>query len=232
MSSQPNPARGEDTRIQLLDAGLRLFAHQGFDAVSTRQLAQEAGVNIAAIAYHFGGKRELYRAVLTQLVADTDPVVAPAAAKLQAALAAAGRDKNMLAGVVTGFVGTILRMFIEDHFMKWRGPLVMREYAMPSEDFDILYEGRIRPLHEIITEIVAAASDNPKDEERAAVGAHTIMGQILVFGIARVILWKRLDWEGYTPERVQIIEETIVQSVLAALGLPAPAGASGQGDAP
>jgi AcrR family transcriptional regulator len=232
MSPQTNPAKGKDTRTQLLDTGLRLFARQGFDAVSTRQLAQEAGVNIAAIAYHFGGKRELYRAVLTQLVNDTDPVVAPAAAKLRAALKAAGRDKQMLAGVVTGFVSNILRMFIEDHFMEWRGPLVMREYAMPSEDFDILYEGRIRPLHEILTKIVAAASDNPADEERAAVGAHTVMGQILVFGIARVILWRRLGWDGYTPERVQIIEETIVQSVLAALGLPSPAGAQVKGDAP
>jgi len=58
------PARAvEDTRERLLSAGLRLFAAQGFAKTSTRELAEAASVNIAAISYHFGDKAGLYRAV-------------------------------------------------------------------------------------------------------------------------------------------------------------------------
>jgi TetR/AcrR family transcriptional regulator, regulator of cefoperazone and chloramphenicol sensitivity len=52
-----------DTRQRLLSAGLRLFAAQGFAKTSTRELAETAQVNIAAISYHFGDKAGLYRAV-------------------------------------------------------------------------------------------------------------------------------------------------------------------------
>ncbi|MBN9445309.1 MAG: TetR family transcriptional regulator, partial [Bosea sp.] len=46
----------EGTRQALIRAGLDLFGRNGFDATSTREIAQAAGVNSAGIAYHFGGK--------------------------------------------------------------------------------------------------------------------------------------------------------------------------------
>jgi AcrR family transcriptional regulator len=49
-------------RERLLQAGLRLFAQQGFAKTSTRELAEAAGVNVAAISYYFGDKAGLYRA--------------------------------------------------------------------------------------------------------------------------------------------------------------------------
>ena len=61
------PARtgrdGEDARKRLFQAALQLFARKGFGNTSTRELAEAAGVNIAAISYYFGDKAGLYRAV-------------------------------------------------------------------------------------------------------------------------------------------------------------------------
>lgn len=53
-----------DTREKLIFAATPLFAYKGFAAVSIRELAEAAGVNVAAISYHFGGKEALYHAVL------------------------------------------------------------------------------------------------------------------------------------------------------------------------
>lgn len=47
----------------MLRSGLRLFAQQGFARTSTRELAEDAGVNIASISYYFGDKAGPYRAV-------------------------------------------------------------------------------------------------------------------------------------------------------------------------
>ena len=53
----------EAARSRLLQAGLRLFAQQGFARTSIRELADAAQVNVAAIRYYFADKAGLYRAV-------------------------------------------------------------------------------------------------------------------------------------------------------------------------
>jgi AcrR family transcriptional regulator len=57
---------GAEARDRLVRAALRLFAERGFDKTSTRDIAQAAGVNIAAISYYFGDKAGLYRAVFRE----------------------------------------------------------------------------------------------------------------------------------------------------------------------
>jgi TetR/AcrR family transcriptional regulator, regulator of cefoperazone and chloramphenicol sensitivity len=57
---------GEQARQRLLDAALRLFANKGFAKTSTREIAQAAGANIAAIRYYFTDKEGLYRAAFTE----------------------------------------------------------------------------------------------------------------------------------------------------------------------
>src|ERR1700730_12317209 len=49
----------ESTKEKLLGAAERLFSEQGYDATSLRHIIAEAGVNVAAIHYHFGSKEEL-----------------------------------------------------------------------------------------------------------------------------------------------------------------------------
>lgn len=48
-----------DTKKRILDTAERLFAEQGYDATSLRQIIAAAGVNLAAVHYHFGSKEEL-----------------------------------------------------------------------------------------------------------------------------------------------------------------------------
>lgn len=59
-------ASSAGTRQRVLDTALELFSHSGYDKISVRDIAQAAGVNVAAISYHFGGKPGLYRAAMTE----------------------------------------------------------------------------------------------------------------------------------------------------------------------
>jgi AcrR family transcriptional regulator len=47
-------------RRKLIDAAEKLFSESGFDGVSTRAIAEAAGVNVALIGYYFGGKGKLF----------------------------------------------------------------------------------------------------------------------------------------------------------------------------
>jgi AcrR family transcriptional regulator len=57
-----------DTKHTILDAAETLFAEQGYAATSLRQLTTRAGVNLAAVNYHFGGKQALAQAVLARRI--------------------------------------------------------------------------------------------------------------------------------------------------------------------
>ena len=57
---------GVQSRERLVLAAMRLFAEQGFDRTSTREIALAAGTNIASISYYFGDKAGLYRAAFTE----------------------------------------------------------------------------------------------------------------------------------------------------------------------
>jgi len=54
------------TKARILDAAESLFMEHGFEATSLRALTAAAGVNLAAVNYHFGSKEELFQAVLTR----------------------------------------------------------------------------------------------------------------------------------------------------------------------
>jgi len=60
----PREAEAGTTRERILGAALHLFSRKGFEGTSTRAIGAAAGANIAMIAYHFGDKEGLYRAVL------------------------------------------------------------------------------------------------------------------------------------------------------------------------
>ncbi|MCB0361573.1 MAG: TetR/AcrR family transcriptional regulator [Bdellovibrionales bacterium] len=49
-----------NTKERIVSSASRLFARSGFDGTSIRDIASEAGVNIAAINYHFKHKQNLY----------------------------------------------------------------------------------------------------------------------------------------------------------------------------
>ena len=48
-----------DTKQKILNTAERIFSLQGFAATSLRQVITEAGVNLAAVHYHFGSKEDL-----------------------------------------------------------------------------------------------------------------------------------------------------------------------------
>src|SRR5579859_2251157 len=59
----------QDTKQKIMDTAEKLFAEKGYDATSLRQVIAEAGVNLAAVHYHFGSKEELLDALVLRRVA-------------------------------------------------------------------------------------------------------------------------------------------------------------------
>lgn len=135
-------------RDAILLAAEKLFAQRGYHAVSIRQIADEAGVPLALVGYYFGQKHELFAAIFDHW----SPTIAERLARLQAAVAAGGRD--LLRRIVEAFVEPVLRLRASPEGESY-ALLVARElaYASPEADgvlrrwFDPLAHAFIDALH-------------------------------------------------------------------------------------
>jgi AcrR family transcriptional regulator len=121
----------KDTKERILDAAERLFAAHGFAGTSLRAVTKEAGVNLAAVHYHFGTKEDLLRAVLSRIVI---PVNRERLEMLEQVEAAAGSDPPSLEGILEAFIAPDLRL-IRD--LGERGVIIARflgrSYTEPAE---------------------------------------------------------------------------------------------------
>ncbi|HLX17127.1 MAG TPA: TetR/AcrR family transcriptional regulator [Bradyrhizobium sp.] len=93
------------TRALILDAAERLYADRGFADVTLRDIVAAAGVNLAAVNYHFGSKDELIAELfVTRSLATNRERLA----ELKAAEAQGGGRANIEA-IVRALVGPTLR---------------------------------------------------------------------------------------------------------------------------
>ncbi|HZF78593.1 MAG TPA: CerR family C-terminal domain-containing protein [Rubrivivax sp.] len=135
----------EDTRDRLLLAALRLFANQGYAQTSTRELAEAASVNVAAISYYFGDKAGLYRAVCTRAVGPPE-----------ADIARFSDPALTLGEVLRGFYEGFLQPLREGDIASLCMKLHMREMLEPTGLGDRALIAGIQPVHDKLTELLAA----------------------------------------------------------------------------
>lgn len=214
---------------RLIEGSGPLFAEQGFDAVSTRQIAQTAGVNLSAITYHFGGKERLYEAVIQRLIDDLAPQRQALIAILEVGVAeAAGGQRDKLARLAAEFVRLVIGFVLSSSLPRWRIQLMLREINQPSGAFALIMRGHIDPLQDALAELVAAATGGAPGDEETRLLTQGVVGQCMLFGLGRAVVLWRLGWDEYTPERIERVVQVVTPAVLAALGLDPPA-ADGDG---
>jgi AcrR family transcriptional regulator len=68
--------RQADTRQRILDVALELFAEQGYEKTSLREIAERLDVTKAALYYHFASKEALLAGIVDSLVEPADELVA------------------------------------------------------------------------------------------------------------------------------------------------------------
>lgn len=155
------PVRETQTRI--LDAAEELFLQHGFEGASMRMLTARAGVNLAAINYHFGSKDALIEAVLRRRL---DPMNANRITALDRLEEQAASQPVEPEAIIGAFVGTSLRM-IEDargggrNFIRLLG----RTYTDPDKKIRALIGQLYAPAMERYkTAFARALPDLPGDE--------------------------------------------------------------------
>jgi len=130
-----------NTKDRILDAAERLFAKDGIEATSLRAITAEAGVNLAAVNYHFQSKDALIRAVIARRVV---PINQRRLDLLDACEKAAGDGPLPLEEVLDAF----LRPVVEVHASHAREftPLLGRMYTEPADFVEKIYKDHLEPV--------------------------------------------------------------------------------------
>ncbi len=95
------------TKEKILDAAERLFAENGFEATSLRDITREAGVNLAAVNYHFHSKDDLIRTIFSRHVMQVNQ---RRLELLEAELAAAGEGRPSVENLVRAFLEPVVAL--------------------------------------------------------------------------------------------------------------------------
>ncbi|MFO1192736.1 MAG: CerR family C-terminal domain-containing protein [Rhodoferax sp.] len=134
---------GEQSRERLLRVGLALFAQKGFAKTSTREIAEAAQTNIAAISYYFGDKAGLYRAVFFDMQGTPGDEVAQ--------LSQPGRSlEESLRVLYASFLEPLRQGELSSQCMK----LHAREMVEPTGLWDEEIATRIRPMHDALAGVL------------------------------------------------------------------------------
>ena len=143
-AAHPAPVRAaEEPRHRLLHSGLRLFAAQGYSKTSTREVAEAAGVNVAAISYYFGDKAGLYRAAFCE------PMGAP-----EDDLARYNGDNLSLPDALRGFYAGFLEPLKQGDVSRLCMKLHLREMLEPTGLWAADPSFGIRDMHEALLAVL------------------------------------------------------------------------------
>jgi AcrR family transcriptional regulator len=130
-----------NTKDRILNTAEHLFARDGFDATSLRAITAEAGVNLAAVNYHFQSKEALVQAVIGRRMG---PVNARRVALLDAYEADAGGAPVPLEKIMDAFLRPLLEI-VGTHAREF-APLVGRIYTEPGDFTERLFKDQFQAL--------------------------------------------------------------------------------------
>ncbi len=194
---------------KLLEAAFDIFGKHGYESATTRMIAGEAGVNIAAIPYYFGGKEGLYRAVISHIVSEIQGQAGDLLERVATSDLTGESGKvhaqNLLNELLTRFINFILGSSEGQRIAR----IMMREQMYPSSVYDLIYNGFMNPILSTVATL-AAAITGVESKRRTMLQAVAIVGQILIFRIARETVVLALDMQGYDEDELKEIREIIL----------------------
>lgn len=202
-----------DTRTRLLEAGLDHFGRVGFEGANIRAIAAAAGANIAAINYHFGGKRGLYLAVANHIVEGISAAIGPIAAEIIAIAAKPRLAPAEARAALEQFVRTAGRLLATSPQAERWARFILREQLDPTDAFEIIYNSIMGRMHRTLTALIAAVLELDPESEQARLEAFSLLGQALIFRFARAAVLRRMGWEAIGEEEADRIVAQLARAV-------------------
>jgi AcrR family transcriptional regulator len=197
-----------DTKERILRAAERLFRSRGPASTSLRSITSAAGVNVAAVHYHFGGRERLAREVFARRVAPVNDERLRRLAALEAGTTAPDVD-----ALVRALVEPVFHEAARNPGLRELGVLLLAEPEESGRELleELFGEVMARFHHALCRALPALPAQELSDRLSFAVGSfvHVLVGR----GVPRS--------DGTRPRPDRQTLERLVHFLVAGLAAPA-----------
>jgi TetR/AcrR family transcriptional regulator, regulator of cefoperazone and chloramphenicol sensitivity len=209
-------ARAEVTRQELLDAALELFSTQGFERVSTRELAAAAGTTLSSIQYHFGSKEGLYETVLESIDARIREELKPVVRATEELLSKKSVTRLQKLEALMDLVSAHARVILSSG-PRWTA-LVVHEQLRYAELMEPRFD--VPAMETILTAMRLVATLRKQPVRNAEVRLQTIMlfGRASIIKMFRSGTYSLMERQELTPAHNELIVKLIRTEIRAIFG--------------
>ena len=186
--------KSKTTRQKLLAVATEVFVKKGFHAAGIREICATAGANLAAVNYHFGGKMELYKAVLSHAFENAKP---------PRPMPQLVDDPSHPQGQLRAWV-----IWNAERMLGARGhavyELIVKELQDPTPAFDEFFERSMQPIYAAGEDLIAAVLGVSQDHPLVQLCCTSVFGQCLIYRYSRPII-ERFQRHA-TPQQLERIQ--------------------------
>ena len=203
------------TATQILDTAEALFAERGFAETSLRMITGKAGVNLAAVNYHFGSKKGLIQAVFARYL---DPFCAEFQLELDRLEA---NDQQDLEQLLEALARTTLQVPANKGSLSVFMRLLGLAYTQAQAQLRVYLQVHYGATFNRFTQLLKAATPQLPDAERFW-RTHFMLGAV-VFTLSSLETLRSLAQADYDEQtRIRDLVARLLPVVVAALQAPLP----------
>src|ERR1039458_2971016 len=158
-------ARGEATRLRIIETALDVFGALGFEAASTRAIADRAGANLAALHYYFSSKVGVYQACAEHIAAYGEQMIGPFVARIETALASPRLTRRQLRALLRDILDGFADRLVSPRDPPTWVAFVLREQMSPTAAYAVLNERVSGRLIGAVAALVGRLIDRPANAE-------------------------------------------------------------------
>lgn len=207
-------ARGEQARQQLIAAAIEMFGEYGIQGATTRDIAQRAGQNIAAITYYFNSKEGLYLAVAQWIADFIQQAFRPLADEIDRFWqrpAAERQPEQYLAYLKSGLLA-FSELMTQPHTLNL-SKIMSREQLSPTDAYPLIHQQVIAPLHTKLCRLLAAYTGIDECSTKIVLHTHALLGEVLSFRIARETVRRQAGWQQIGAAEAAQISEVLAEHI-------------------
>ena len=197
-----------DTQRRIIEAAGEIFADSGYRYTTVRTICRQAGVNVAAVNYHFGGKKNLYLAVLRYCrfkTMEKHP--------FDFEDFATGTPGSRLHAFIHTFLARVLDQGEGSRFAK----LIAKELIQPTSAFDQIVREVINPGFKFLSATIGQLFGKPVSEEKTGLCCISIVGQIFYFYLSTPVIRALLLKESFDAQEIEMVADHITRFSLYAI---------------
>lgn len=205
------PPQASGTRERIINAAAQVFAEDGYDKATVRKICGRAGVNVAAVNYHFRDKKSLYIEVLRYCRE-------AAFKKYPPELGTTKLDSPELR--LAAFIRSFILRILDEEPSSLFGRLVSREYVEPTVAFDFLVDEAVRPTFTLLADIVRDLLGANVPENKIRMYCGSIVSQCLFYLYARPALSRLFPEQNFGGSELNALVDHITTFSLSGMGVP------------